>query len=96
MLEPEQEISAQLGITLDDDDKPLVVMMFPGIYDPGTDDSLTILVGDASDTAVFATQLLRAGQICDELSEALEGVDDEDDVRRVIAEYAKRMSGPYN
>lgn len=97
MLEPdEEEVAIQLGITLDDDDVPLVIMMFPGLIDPSTDDVLTIMVGSAADTAVFATQLLRAGQISDELAEALDGVDDEQDVRSVIAEYAKKLSGPYN
>jgi hypothetical protein len=92
----EEDIAIQLGITVDDEGSPLIVMVFPDIFDPDTGDELTILLGDAEDAAVFATQLLRAGQTAVELGEELEGVNDTKSVTEIVSNYAKKLQAPYN
>lgn len=95
-MEEYDEVSIQFGIQLDEDDSPVVVLIFPEIEDPDTADYLTISIGGPSDVAVFTTQLLRAGQFALELSEELAGVEDRDRMSEIISNYGKRMNSPYN
>jgi hypothetical protein len=96
----DDDIAIQFGITIDEDGTPVVLMTFPGVpgisYGPDDDDELSIIVGTAEDTSVFATHLLRAGQVAVELGDAIRDVEDRDELIEIISEYAKRINSPYN
>lgn len=96
MPEDSEEISIELGIQLDEHGEPMVVMIFPEIINPETDDYMSIAIGDGGDAAVFATHLIRAGQITVQLSEDLTGVEDPDEIYNIIQEYGRRLNAPYN
>ena len=92
----DEDISIQLGITIDENSVPLIVMVFPEVVDPDSGDELTILLGDAEDAAAFATHLLRAGQVTVDMREELDGVSDPESVTKIVSNYAKKLQAPYN
>ncbi len=95
-MDDQEEIAIQFGIQLDEDGSPVVVMIFPDIEYGEDEEPMAVLIGDAGSVSVFATQLLRVGQIASDLTEEVAGVDDHERVMDILNDYGKRLNSPYN
>lgn len=84
----------QFGITVTEDNRPVVVMILPDIPDEDGEPT-TILIGSSGDTSLFAAQLLQAGSLVEELADVLDAAGDAD-LSGIFDEYARRLNAPYN
>jgi len=84
----------QFGITLTEDGEPVVVMILPDVPDEEGDPT-TILIGSGTEASLFASQVMQAGSIVNELSEVIAAAGDAD-LSSIFAEYAQRLTAPYN
>ena len=84
----------QFGITVTEDGEPVVIMLLPDLPDEDGDPT-TILIGSGTEATLFASSVLQAGKIVDELAVIIEAAGDAD-LSDIFAEYAQRLNAPYN
>lgn len=92
----DQELPMQFGIAMDSDGVPVVVLILPGLPDPETGEGTNILIGDSDEARTFATYVVQAALVAEDMAEELGEAPHEERVAEITKKYASKLSAPFN
>ena len=93
-----EDLTIQLGVSLDDEGRPVVLMVLPGIQDPDTgEDDLTVMIGTPDEVlTTFIDTVARTARVAAMVEDYLTGDEDAEEVELILNECAWRVSAEYN